>query len=89
MREWTETQLSKWRIRKAHPSDPRPWPTVACTVQHRDEGGLPAPCPWTAPPPPWWVWRPGSTEPEACYSTRQHAQAYIDQSMKIKEAQNV
>lgn len=85
MRAWTSEQLSKWRIRKAQPEDPRPW-TASCAVRHFDDHGRPVPCPWDLPPPPWWVWRPGSTQPEACYSTREHAQEYIDQSIKIQGA---
>lgn len=94
-RQWSPEQLGKWRIRKAQPGERLPWqaaahPGISCAVFHGfSDDGRQNPCPWDMPSPPWWVWPPGSPDPEGCYSTREHAQAYVNQSINLKENRNV
>lgn len=67
-RTWTPEQLGKWRIRKARPGELPPW---ADRVD-----------PEVAVETPWWVWKPGGTEPDCCVASWQGAMRLVEYNLK-------
>lgn len=68
---WTETQLEKWRIRKAEAGEPPPWAAKMAAAMSAELARQ------AVDQSPWWVYPPGSAEPVCCVSSWQRAADHV------------